>query len=95
MESWSLPAFGDRPEITLQMPVASFGFQCFGVPVIYRRGGTVSQITVHHRDGPPRMLPGCRLDAETTVAVTGRDPRIERIEVEVPTERASPSKREP
>jgi hypothetical protein len=78
--TWALPAHGDRAATSLELPTGSLGFQCCGVPVVYRKGGAGIRV---HGDGGAHAFEGTTLDAATSARVAAGGAGIDWIEVGV------------
>jgi hypothetical protein len=72
-----------RP-VRLGLEPGSLAFTLCQVPVVYRRAGAAgARVRVVGADGAERVLPGDRLDAETSAAIFERTGAVARLEVDV------------
>ena len=69
------------------MPLAAdtLAFQCCGVPVVYHRHASASEIEIEFASGERRTFPGDRIDADLTRRICGRTGDVDRIHVRIGT----------
>ena len=81
-ETWQLFDLDLHPSM-VEIPAGSLGLTVCQVPVIVSTTSDDPQIEIHRRDGSTSLIPGTRIDPETSAQIFGRTGEIDSIRAAV------------